>query len=69
MHQADEPQTIVLQLAPSEAWALAQLCKRFRHDLAVELSDRKDNGVERDAMLISIDRLRTALAEAGFAPR
>jgi hypothetical protein len=48
---------------------LAQLVKRLGYDDAQRLSSRYDGGEERDAMLSSIDKLRRALAEAGFAPR
>jgi hypothetical protein len=60
---------IVLELPADEATALAQLVKRLGYDDAERLSSRYDGGEERDAMLSSIDKLRRALAEAGFAPR
>ena len=52
-----------------EAMALAQLTKRFTHDDAVRLSNRHDDGRERDAILEGILSLQRGLAEAGFAPR
>jgi hypothetical protein len=61
--------SITLSLSEPEAWALAQLVKRFGHDDAERLADRFDGGRERDAMLESVRRLQKALAEAGFAPR
>jgi len=60
---------IPLELPADEARALAQLLKRLGYDDAERLSSRYDGGEERDAMLSSIDKLRRALAEAGFAPR
>jgi hypothetical protein len=43
--------------------------KRLGYDDAERLSSRYDGGEERDAMLSGINKLRRALAEAGFAPR
>jgi len=60
---------IVLELPTDEAKALAQLVKRLGYDDAERLSSRYDGGEERDAMLTGLDKLRRALAEAGFAPR
>jgi len=45
------------------------LVKRLGHDDAERLSSRYDGGEERDAMLSGINKLRRALAEAGFALR
>jgi hypothetical protein len=60
---------VTVDLAPAEALALAQLCKRFTYDNAALLASRYDGGEERDAMLQGVDKLRRALAQAGFAPR
>jgi hypothetical protein len=60
---------IIVELPADEARALAQLVKRLGYEDAERLSSRYDGGVERDAMLSGIDKLRRALAEAGFAPR
>jgi hypothetical protein len=60
---------IVLELPADEATALAQLVKRLGYDDAKRLSSPYDGGEERDAMLSGINKLRRALAEAGFAPR
>ena len=49
--------------------ALAQLTKRIGYNDCERLSDRHDDGAECHAMLASIDKLRRALCEAGFAPR
>jgi hypothetical protein len=60
---------IPLELPDDEAMALAQLTKRIGYDDWERLSDRHDGGAECHAMLASIDKLRRALCEAGFAPR
>jgi hypothetical protein len=60
---------IPLELPDDEAMALAQLTKRIGYDDCERLSDRHDGGAECHAMLASIDKLRRALCEAGFAPR
>ena len=60
---------IHLELPADEAIALAQLTKRIGYDDCERLSDRHDCGAEFHAMLASIDKLRRALSEAGFAPR
>ena len=60
---------VILELPADEARALAQLVKRLGYDDAERLSSRYDGGEERDTMLSGVDKLRRALAEAGFAPR
>ncbi len=60
---------MTVELPSDEARALAQLVKRLSYDDAERLSSRYDGGQKRDAMLSGIDKLRRALAEAGFAPR
>jgi hypothetical protein len=60
---------VIVELPVDEARALAQLVKRLGYDDAERLSSRYDGGEERDAMLSAMDKLRRALAEAGFAPR
>ena len=60
---------IPLELDADEAMALAQLTKRIGYDGCERLSSRYDGGAECHAMLASIDKLRRALCEAGFAPR
>jgi hypothetical protein len=60
---------VIVDLPSDEATALAQLVKRLGYDDAERLSSRYDGGEERDAMLSGINKLRRALAEAGFAPR
>ena len=61
--------TIIVDLPPDQAMALAQLVKRLGYDDAQRLSSRHDGGHERDLMLSGIDKLQRTLAEAGFAPR
>jgi hypothetical protein len=56
-------------LPAAEAMALPQLGKRFAYEDGERFSSRHDGGAERDAMLTGIDKLRRALADAGFAPR
>jgi len=60
---------VIVEVPADEATALAQLVKRLCYHDAERLSSRYDSGEERDAMLSGIDKLRRALAEAGFAPR
>lgn len=57
---------ISVELSTAQAEALAQLCKRWRHDLARSISV---NDAEADQMMSAIDAVRSALAEAGFNPR
>jgi hypothetical protein len=60
---------IILNLKNPDAWALAQMAKRFTFEHAVSLSLAHDGGRERDAMLSGIGVLQRALADAGFEPR
>jgi len=60
---------VTVELPSDEAGALAQLVKRLGHDDAEAAIVRYDGGEERDAMLSGINKLRRALAEAGFALR
>jgi hypothetical protein len=58
--------TLHLTLPASEAWALAEFVKR------VGYSDFRPLAVDADeahAMQDAAERLRTALADAGYAPR
>jgi hypothetical protein len=56
---------IELSLTRDEAWALAQLCKRFGYQHATELA----TPCERDAILEAVISTSRALAKAGYAPR
>jgi hypothetical protein len=60
---------IVLDLPPEQGHALAQFVKRTGFDDCARLASRYDGGEERDEMWAAINKLRTALAEAGFNPR
>ena len=60
---------IQLDFAPADAWALAQMTKRFTFEHAASLSVRHDGGRERDAMLGGISTLQRALADSEFTPR
>ena len=60
---------ITLDLASADAWALAQMAKRFTFEHATSLSVRHDGGRERDAMLSGICALQRALADSGLTPR
>lgn len=58
--------TITFELPESEAMALAQLVKRITFTGVADCA--VDTG-EAHLMLGAIERLRVALAEAGYAPR
>jgi len=60
---------VALAMDDEEAWALAQLCKRFTWEDAARLSNHYDNGVERDYMLVAVCQVSRALAEKGIKPR
>ena len=61
--------TVTVYLPPDEAEALAQFTKRLGFDDCKRLSNRHDGGLEAEQMWSAVNKLRTALAEAGFAPR
>jgi hypothetical protein len=52
-------------LTVGEATAFKQMSERFTFEDAVRLSN---GDAERDALLDGIEKLRSALADAGFAP-
>jgi hypothetical protein len=63
---------IPLRLPEDEALALAQLCKRVDYDTCVRFTSRFDKyhgRDEGDVAWSAVNMLRSALAEAGFAPR
>ncbi len=60
---------ISVTLTEDQAWALAQMCKRFGLHHAEMLSNAFDGGFEREQMLDAIIRLERALREKGLAPR
>jgi hypothetical protein len=57
---------ITVELSPEQAEALSQFVKRVRHDICRELASSDE---ESFAMLESMDAIRAALAEKGYAPR
>lgn len=60
------PITALLELSDAEAWALAQLVKRigWADCRALAVDD-----AEARLMIQATDRVRAALAAAGYAPR
>ncbi|WP_159726154.1 hypothetical protein [Methylosinus sp. Ce-a6] len=69
MARTPKVRKITVSLNDEEARVLGQMCKRFGYDEAKRLSDAYDGGKERDAMIDAVISLRSALADAGFAPR
>ena len=69
LQENTEPVAVLVHLEEEQAWALAELCKRFTWDHAVNLSVPHDGGHERDAMLSATGVLRTALADVGYGVR
>lgn len=61
--------TIKVEMTEDQAWALAQLCKRFGLHHATELANAFDGGAERDHMIDAIGRLERALRKQGWDPR
>jgi hypothetical protein len=65
---------IVLDMPDSEAWALAQFCKRLMPEDLDRRASKHDAGSyggrdEADVMHDAFMTLTVALREAGFAPR
>lgn len=57
---------LLVELEIPELEALAQLCKRMRHDIARSISV---DDAEADQMMSAVDKVRGALAEKGYNPR
>ena len=57
---------LLVEFEIPELEALAQLCKRMRHDIARSISV---DDAESFEMMSALDAVRSALAEAGFNPR
>lgn len=57
---------IKVELSTAQAAALAQFCKRMRHDIARSIAV---DDAESFEMMAAIDAVRAALAEAGYNPR
>lgn len=62
----DDEVTVFLQLPEREAEALAQFAKRVGWD---DWRNNAKHDAEAGDMQAAFERLRAALAEAGFAPR
>ena len=63
---AKQPVTAQLELSDDEAWALAQLVKRIGwSDCRALAVDEAETGL----MIQATNRVRAALAAAGYAPR
>lgn len=65
---SDTPATVILtvEFTPQEAWDLAQLLKRLG------FSDVRNNAIDNDEayqMINAAEKVRKALAEAGYEPR
>ena len=66
------PIPIPLPLPRDEAMALAQFTKRIDRDTVSRFAgmfELYDSGTEADVMWSGVNLLRSALAQAGFAPR
>lgn len=63
------PLTIPVDLTEDQAWALAQLVKRFGYEDACRLANAYDGGRERDLMIDAVCKLQRSLSKAGFSPR
>lgn len=61
--------TVTVTLTEDQAWALAQMCKRFGFSHAGELADAFDGGKERDDMIDAVGKLQRALRDQGWSPR
>ncbi len=58
--------TVHVELNPEQAWALAQLLKRIGWSECRALAEDE---AQTRLMIEAIERVRQALAEAGYAPR
>jgi hypothetical protein len=59
---------LTVELSENEAWALAEMCRRFDRDHAIRLADAFDDGAEMQAMLDAIRQIRWRLKEIGYQP-
>lgn len=57
---------VTVELDPQQAWALAQLVKRIGWSDCRALAEDAE---QTSLMVQAIERVRRALAEAGYAPR
>lgn len=69
-HKPTDQLKVAMTLTAEEAYALAQMCKRFTYEHAASLADRYDGGKERDHILDATTILGRSLGEAlGFQVR
>jgi len=61
--------TLTVQLDHETAWQLAQFVKRVSFPTVLRHTDNGDTEREARAMLAAFEKVRTALAAAGYAPR
>ncbi len=62
----EEPVTVRIELSAEQAWALAQLVKRIGWADCRSLAEDDE---QTRQMIQATDRVRAALAAAGYAPR
>ena len=62
----EELVTVHVELEPAQAWALAQLLKRIGWSDCRTLAE---NEQQTALMIAAAERVRQALAQAGYAPR
>ncbi len=62
----EEPVTVRVELAPEQAWALAQLVKRIGW---ADCRSLAEDQAQTQLMIEATERVRDALAEVGYAPR
>jgi hypothetical protein len=65
-HSMEEPVTVRIELSAEQAWALAQLVKRIGWADCRSLAEDDE---QTRQMIQATDRVRAALAAAGYAPR
>jgi hypothetical protein len=68
VHRDIPTDMLVGDMPADAAIALAQMARHFVYEDAERFSNRSNGAAERDALLDGIDKLRSALAAAGFAP-
>ena len=62
----EELVTVAVELQPAQAWALAQLVKRIGW---ADCRSWAEDDTQTRLMIQATERVRQALAEAGYAPR
>ncbi|MMZ64662.1 hypothetical protein D3C87_1249730 [compost metagenome] len=66
MSDEDRNVTVTFELSRTEAWALAQFCKRTTHQDCLDHSMAEDEAYE---MMRGVGAVMRGLAEEGIAPR